>query len=500
MVRKPSPLAHGGHSPAPPPGASPAAVPAPASPRLAPSLNALSLNPSSNLTPTEEAGEGSEETASEPDPDPRPLDQRTSTPGTSVDSTASHPAPPTFNTPTPTQPKPRVGLSHKLRRALSIGALNETMIQSAIPEAGALRQGSGAIGSKPASASALLSPHSVGPSHSLGTDGLAKPGRIGAGRRFGILNGRANASTDNLSISSTVSSASVMIRKLGTIGRSARRSTVVGLTKIFKDKKDNDGVIVPAPAPDRDRFSEAEEDAATEDGDERTKRKNGTLTDDLSGMTPAAAFILRQKQQYAQQEAEAASASGTPTNSGAHKLAPASSTSASKKTDRPTPPGSNNGERSASDARKKMIEKEKEKLKSKKGWRWGFGSNVTDAPSGKDAALAGSAAEAKLGAESGDEDTLRGPEVSKKSDSSRKKQQAGLESAEDGSDPKAEASDQAEETTRMEELNDGGCPESVLEEYDAASLLGNGGPGATPNGRAVPPKDSVPKKGILKSV
>ncbi|KAF7306242.1 hypothetical protein MIND_00414800 [Mycena indigotica] len=56
-------------------------------------------------------------------------------------------------------------------------------------------------------------------------------------------NARLNASTDNISLSSTVSSASVMIRKLGSMGRLARRNSLAGITGLFKDrkKKDNEG-------------------------------------------------------------------------------------------------------------------------------------------------------------------------------------------------------------------------------------------------------------------
>ncbi|KAF7293749.1 hypothetical protein HMN09_01170200 [Mycena chlorophos] len=54
-------------------------------------------------------------------------------------------------------------------------------------------------------------------------------------------NARLNASTDNISLSSTVSSASVMIRKLGSMGRLARRNSLAGITGLFKDRKKKDG-------------------------------------------------------------------------------------------------------------------------------------------------------------------------------------------------------------------------------------------------------------------
>lgn len=62
------------------------------------------------------------------------------------------------------------------------------------------------------------------------------------GRAASLFNSRFNASTDNISLSSTVSSASVMIRKLGSMGKLARRNSLAGITSLFKDKdKDKDG-------------------------------------------------------------------------------------------------------------------------------------------------------------------------------------------------------------------------------------------------------------------
>ncbi|EGN92711.1 hypothetical protein SERLA73DRAFT_190736 [Serpula lacrymans var. lacrymans S7.3] len=60
-------------------------------------------------------------------------------------------------------------------------------------------------------------------------------------RAASLFNSRLNASTDNISLSSTVSSASVMIRKLGSIGKLARRNSLAGITSLFKDKKEKEG-------------------------------------------------------------------------------------------------------------------------------------------------------------------------------------------------------------------------------------------------------------------
>lgn len=55
-------------------------------------------------------------------------------------------------------------------------------------------------------------------------------------RAASLFNSRLNASTDNISLSSTVSSASVMIRKLGSMGNLARRNSLAGITSLFKNK------------------------------------------------------------------------------------------------------------------------------------------------------------------------------------------------------------------------------------------------------------------------
>jgi hypothetical protein len=52
-----------------------------------------------------------------------------------------------------------------------------------------------------------------------------------------LFNRKWNASTDNISLSSTVSSASLMIRKIGSVGALARRKSLTGVTNLFKGKK-----------------------------------------------------------------------------------------------------------------------------------------------------------------------------------------------------------------------------------------------------------------------
>ncbi|KAJ7139332.1 hypothetical protein C8R44DRAFT_867484 [Mycena epipterygia] len=74
-------------------------------------------------------------------------------------------------------------------------------------------------------------------STSTPTSGAQVPMPKKKSRAASLFNSRLNASTDNISLSSTVSSASVMIRKLGSMGRLARRNSLAGITALFKDKK-----------------------------------------------------------------------------------------------------------------------------------------------------------------------------------------------------------------------------------------------------------------------
>jgi hypothetical protein len=112
-------------------------------------------------------------------------------------------------------------------------------------------------------------------------------------KKRALFNSRFNRSTDNISISSVSSSASVMIRKLGSFGKLARRNSIAGITSLFKDKKDKDG-------------EEEEGDAKKDKKDKKDKKKGkadvaeakvshataelegGDLSGDLSGLTPAA--------------------------------------------------------------------------------------------------------------------------------------------------------------------------------------------------------------------
>lgn len=195
------------------------------------------------------------------------------------------------------------------------------------------------------------------------------------GRRFGgILNPKLNSSTDNISISSTVSSASVMIRKLGQMGKLARRNSLMSLTKAFKGKdKDGDD----APEPKASKKDKKKGQVATATTSHVTAEIESSHT---AGMSPAAALAKKHQLQYAEQEAAQLAAA-------AAKLAPPRSFAVHARTDsnasdassvRAPAVKSGWGRSKTTDdvveggaARARAAEKEKEKLKSRKPRKWG---------------------------------------------------------------------------------------------------------------------------------
>ena len=116
------------------------------------------------------------------------------------------------------------GLKGRLRRALSLNASQAIAEEesSATPSS-----------SSPRTAGLQSNAADAGDAGSTATKQAKK-------KRTALFNSRLNASTDNISLSSTMSSASVVIRKLGSIGKLARRNSLAGITSLFKDKKDND--------------------------------------------------------------------------------------------------------------------------------------------------------------------------------------------------------------------------------------------------------------------
>ena len=117
----------------------------------------------------------------------------------------------------------RGGLKSRFRRALSFNALQEeeaeTTSKGKAPET---------RGETPVKSETIDSPDTT-------SSTLPKKSRKP------LFNSKLNASTDNISLSSTMSSASMVIRKLGNIGKLTRRNSLAGITSLFKDKKDKEG-------------------------------------------------------------------------------------------------------------------------------------------------------------------------------------------------------------------------------------------------------------------
>ena len=181
------------------------------------------------------------------------------------------------------------------------------------------------------------------------------------GRRFGILNSKVNASTDNISISSTVSSASVMLRKMASFGKLGRKNSVRSISNIFNRSDKSSDYIA------NDAISEFGVPGAAM-ASSKDRKKGGLANPSVahvtvemesgadSGMTPAAALVRKHREkERLQQEADAVRrrAAGTPSAI-------------------PLPP-------STDSPKSKLLVSEKEKLKNASGKRstgrkWGLGA------------------------------------------------------------------------------------------------------------------------------
>lgn len=131
----------------------------------------------------------------------------------------------------------RSGLKGRLRRALSLNA-SQTLQEENEDDDDASIKASAFANGRPANGkkepvSAGKAPMGADP----GQDDGASTATVQTKKSRSLFNRRFNASTDNISLSSTVSSASVMIRKLGSMGKLARRNSLAGITSLFKDKE-----------------------------------------------------------------------------------------------------------------------------------------------------------------------------------------------------------------------------------------------------------------------
>lgn len=128
------------------------------------------------------------------------------------------------------EPNPGVrsgGLKGRLRRALSLNAGN------ALNEEDEDEVAKGKLSSRHVPSASMSSPVTLaGDDESTAT--------VQKKKSRSLFNSRLNRSTDNISLSSTMSSASMVIRKLGSIGKLTRRNSLAGITSLFKDKKDKE--------------------------------------------------------------------------------------------------------------------------------------------------------------------------------------------------------------------------------------------------------------------
>lgn len=130
-----------------------------------------------------------------------------------------------------------------------------------------------------------------------------------------LFNARFNASTDNISLSSTVSSASVMIRKLGSMGRLARRNSLAGITSLFKDKNKDDEGGAGSSKKNKGKASKAEASVSMVTAE--IDKSNEWSGPGMEGLSPAAKLARQHTlksnaeaaaRAKAQQEAQAAAA------------------------------------------------------------------------------------------------------------------------------------------------------------------------------------------------
>ncbi|EOR04762.1 Cytoplasmic dynein 1 intermediate chain 1 [Wallemia ichthyophaga EXF-994] len=141
-------------------------------------------------------------------------------------------------------------------------------------------------------------------------------------KKHSIFNSKFNVSTDNISISSAASSASVMLRKIGSVGKIARRSSFAGLTNLFNKDKDRDsGGEEPEDMNNKSIGSKLKKKKKNKRKKEpSTSISHATAEVDrhsiineepeyIDGLSPAAALVKQHQEQVAAAEAKSAKSS-----------------------------------------------------------------------------------------------------------------------------------------------------------------------------------------------
>ncbi|KAJ8501760.1 hypothetical protein ONZ45_g12024 [Pleurotus djamor] len=190
------------------------------------------------------------------------------------------------------------GIKGRLKRVLSLSATSTLREEESDTEE-RLPRPSDVSGLSRSTASALPASTSADPkvpdddAESTATVQTKKRGRAAS-----LFNLRRNASTDNISLSSTVSSASVMIRKLGSMGRLARRNSLAGIASLFKDKdKDKDGEGKDKKGKKKDKKASSSKGEASEASVSHVTaeldRMGNDWNDEFKGLSPAAELARR---------------------------------------------------------------------------------------------------------------------------------------------------------------------------------------------------------------
>lgn len=174
-------------------------------------------------------------------------------------------------------------------------------------------------------------------------------------KKLSLFNAKMNASTDNISISSTMSSASQVLRKIGTFGgKLSKRSSLASIGSMFhKDKAARDaddaqsefGVSTTPTSRLRKGLKRPKGHPSAASVSLATAEQEAPPTN--GGLTPAAQLAKEQQDRYAEQEAKEKESERAQTAS-------------------PAP--------STEDRRLKLLEKEKNKLNKKSRKLWGKGS------------------------------------------------------------------------------------------------------------------------------
>lgn len=147
------------------------------------------------------------------------------------------------------------------------------------------------------------------PSNASFAPSMTEPVGGNSGKAKRNLFSMKNASTDNISISSTVSSASMMIRKMGALGKLARRNSIAGISKIFKDKSKDDDDLPPGGGDTKKKDKKLRFGKSAPATSTTSHATAETLDEDkpIAGLSPAAQLArqhtLRQK---AEEQEEAA--------------------------------------------------------------------------------------------------------------------------------------------------------------------------------------------------